>query len=242
MSKFIEGGYAPHIESHYGESLAKSGGPYIGKRGGKWADPQHTIPWDEKKHAGKPAPQAKKHDEHGARELTLHIDNTEHLANESTSSQNETQRGSIHKNLAKKIAAGTYDHAQAGKLFQHHVDNASKHYSKEYGGPAGGGHHFDAATRRAVARDMADNFHDEVKDGYHDHHVSSGVHAKRAKAGGGIAAMAERHSAKALHDRLSGKGRPVGGMASVASATKTAVKKSLIEGYAPRVNSIYKID
>lgn len=26
-------------------SLAKSGGPYIGPRGGKWKDPQHTIPW-----------------------------------------------------------------------------------------------------------------------------------------------------------------------------------------------------
>jgi predicted ABC-type ATPase len=25
----------------------KKGGPYIGKRGGKWADPQHTIPWKE---------------------------------------------------------------------------------------------------------------------------------------------------------------------------------------------------
>lgn len=25
--------------------LAKSGGPYIGPKGGKWADPKHTIPW-----------------------------------------------------------------------------------------------------------------------------------------------------------------------------------------------------
>lgn len=29
------------------ESLEKSGGPYIGPRGGKWADPEHTIPWEE---------------------------------------------------------------------------------------------------------------------------------------------------------------------------------------------------
>ena len=28
-----------------GESLEKSMGPFIGPRGGKWADPQHTIPW-----------------------------------------------------------------------------------------------------------------------------------------------------------------------------------------------------
>jgi hypothetical protein len=27
--------------------LNKAGGPYIGPKGGKWADPQHTIPWKE---------------------------------------------------------------------------------------------------------------------------------------------------------------------------------------------------
>lgn len=29
------------------DSLQKAGGPFIGPRGGKWADPQHTIPWKE---------------------------------------------------------------------------------------------------------------------------------------------------------------------------------------------------
>lgn len=28
-------------------NLAKGGGPYIGPKGGKWTDPQHTIPWKE---------------------------------------------------------------------------------------------------------------------------------------------------------------------------------------------------
>lgn len=28
-------------------NLAKGGGPYIGPKGGKWADPKHTIPWKE---------------------------------------------------------------------------------------------------------------------------------------------------------------------------------------------------
>ena len=32
--------------------LHKSAGPFIGPRGGKWADPQHTIPWDDA--SGKP--------------------------------------------------------------------------------------------------------------------------------------------------------------------------------------------
>jgi hypothetical protein len=30
------------------EALVKAGGPYIGPRGGKWADPQHTISWKER--------------------------------------------------------------------------------------------------------------------------------------------------------------------------------------------------
>ena len=169
------------------------GGPFVGPRGGKWADPQHKVPWDDKKHTGKATPKAGQHDEHGARELELHTDNTEHLTNETSRHGTLTQRGSIHRNLARKIASGKYDHAQAGKLFGHLVDGASKDYSKQYGAPAGGGHHFDAATRRHVAREMADQFHQEVQDGEHDHHVESGVHAKRAKAGGGLSAMAAKH-------------------------------------------------
>jgi len=31
----------------------QSGGPFIGPKGGKWADAKHTIPWDEKKHGAK---------------------------------------------------------------------------------------------------------------------------------------------------------------------------------------------
>ena len=32
------------------ETISKSGGPFIGPRGGKWADPKHTIPWVAPKH------------------------------------------------------------------------------------------------------------------------------------------------------------------------------------------------
>ncbi len=31
------------------DDFLEKGGPYLGKRGGKWADPQHTIPWKEPK-------------------------------------------------------------------------------------------------------------------------------------------------------------------------------------------------
>ena len=34
-------------------TLLKAGGPYIGPRGGKWADAKHTIPWKAKKLGGK---------------------------------------------------------------------------------------------------------------------------------------------------------------------------------------------
>lgn len=36
---------------HREKSLQKAGGPYIGPRGGLWADPQLTIPWDKRKRA-----------------------------------------------------------------------------------------------------------------------------------------------------------------------------------------------
>ncbi len=38
--------------------LAKAGGPFIGPKGGKWADAAHTIAWDDKRHAdhGRPGP------------------------------------------------------------------------------------------------------------------------------------------------------------------------------------------
>jgi len=37
----------PTFADETSKSLIKSAGPFIGPRGGKWADPQHTIPWDE---------------------------------------------------------------------------------------------------------------------------------------------------------------------------------------------------
>lgn len=51
MSEKLEKGFT----MGYSELLSKSleafnkGGPYIGKRGGKWADAKHTIPWKEGK-------------------------------------------------------------------------------------------------------------------------------------------------------------------------------------------------
>ena len=35
------------VSKSWSEVLQKSGGPFIGPRGGKWADPEHKIPWKE---------------------------------------------------------------------------------------------------------------------------------------------------------------------------------------------------
>lgn len=182
--------------------LAKAG-PYIGKRGGKWADPQHKIPWKEKKHAGKKEPKAKQHDKHHARELQLISENSgpdprAHYASERGSAhQIHQHRKAVEANLVKKIAAGKYDHAQATKLWEHHAKQVSDHGAKHHGSRKA-----DAATRMAAAKEMADDFHDNVKDGYHDDHEAlTGVHGKRAKAGGGLSKMARAHISNAAAAR-----------------------------------------
>lgn len=53
--KLIAGWWENH-KAGVGQTLEKGGGPYIGPRGGKWADPQMTVPWKE----GKVAPKRKK--------------------------------------------------------------------------------------------------------------------------------------------------------------------------------------
>jgi len=60
-----------------------------------------------------------------ARELVLHGDNSEHLY--------RTSHEPIAKNLAKKMAKGTYDEDKARKLWGYHADRAAQSYHKEYG-------------------------------------------------------------------------------------------------------------
>lgn len=44
-------GWVPHVPEkgrpHFRRKAGAGGGPYLGPRGGKWADPEHTIPWRE---------------------------------------------------------------------------------------------------------------------------------------------------------------------------------------------------
>jgi hypothetical protein len=167
--------YAGLVEE--GDSLSKAG-PYIGARGGKWADPAHKIPWSDKKHSGKSAPTAKHHDAEGSRELQMFTENDGDL--------HRQQHEPIRKNLVNKMASGKYDHAQATKLYGHLLASASQKYKKDMGGAGGGGSHaFDPATRAAAAKRMADDFHDEAKAGDHDHHLHKKHTGKDAVSGDG---------------------------------------------------------
>jgi len=174
------------------ESFAKSGGPYIGPKGGKWANPQHTIPWDEKREAGGKAQMAHKdHDEHGARELHLYTENDGDL--------HRQQHEPIRRNLVNKMAEGKYEHHKAAKLFGYLADSASKKYAKDHG--SGKGHQFDPATRRAAAKAMADQFHDEATAGDHDHllqkkHIKARDKTKKAHEKAKAAFLAHPGAAK----------------------------------------------
>lgn len=159
------------------------GAIYIGPHGGKWADPKHTIPYKEAKHGGdRPEPKSAKiadadHDD--VRALHMHIDNHEHLTNETMHHPNpwgrgeghtsQTMRGAIHKNLANKMGSGKYDHALATKMWGHLADRASKEAAKQ-GGKSG--HAFSPEVRRRVAHDLADQFHAQAKAGEMDHHLN----------------------------------------------------------------------
>jgi ribosomal protein L37E len=134
----------------------QKGGPYIGPRGGKYADPDHKIPWSDHQKATAKGKKAKPHptvkDDHvdstAVRELEQFADNDYELYK---------QREAFEANVVKKMASGNYDHAQAPKLWGYHADRVAAKYKKEFGGE------FDKPTRQALAYEMAKDFHDAVK-------------------------------------------------------------------------------
>lgn len=78
----------------------------------------------------------------------------------------------IMKNLATKLAKGVYDRAFAEKAWMHLVENGAKKYAKKYAKEeAGGGtwhQMFSMEDRRAVAKDLNDEFLVEYKLGNYD--------------------------------------------------------------------------
>lgn len=109
--------------------------------------------------AGEPEPGV---DEDAARELELYIDSDIRF---SPASPEGHMGASIRKNLLRKIKKGTYNHDLAAQGWMHAVEAAAKAYVKEFGEARQWHAMFNAPTRRAVARSIADHFKRQVDNG-----------------------------------------------------------------------------
>jgi hypothetical protein len=70
----------------------------------------------------------------------------------------------IMRNLSRKWDKGIYDHDKAKTLWKYYADTGAKKYGKEHGANDGF-NMFTPAVRRAVASELADNWHEELKAG-----------------------------------------------------------------------------
>ena len=72
----------------------------------------------------------------------------------------------IIQNLARKVAAGTYDPAKAPTLWRYAADAAAQRYTREHGtpGPHGSYGGFDTATRQTVAAMLAESYADDLSE------------------------------------------------------------------------------
>ena len=95
-------------------------------------------------------------DEDAIRELVLYIENDGQLY--------QQQGEPIMRNLTKKWDKGVYDHDKAKTLWKYYADTGAKKYGKEHGANDGF-NMFTPAVRRAVASELADGWHEELKAG-----------------------------------------------------------------------------
>lgn len=101
-------------------------------------------------------------DKDAAHELELYIENDAQLY--------RSQYTPINKNLATKMARGTYDRSKAVKLFMYLMESGAKKYAREFGGPGDNwSQMFNVPTRRAAAERFADSFETEYGLGNYDH-------------------------------------------------------------------------
>ena len=98
-----------------------------------------------------------------ARDLTLFIENDGDLYRQ--------QMQPIRKNLATKMAKGVYDRTKAEKLWMYLVENGAKKYVKAMGGydNTPWNKFFTMEDRRAVARELNDDFIANQKHGEYDY-------------------------------------------------------------------------
>jgi len=95
-------------------------------------------------------------DEDEVRELVIFIDNDGQLY--------QQQGAPIMRNLSRKWDKGIYDHDLAQKLWYYLAVNGAKKYGQEHG-TGNGLKMFSPAVRRAAAKEMADNWMEELKAG-----------------------------------------------------------------------------
>lgn len=106
------------------------------------------------------------------RELDLFIENEGRLA---------AKKESILTNLLRKLKSDSYNHSQAPKLWMYLVDEGAKMYAKEMGSGIGDAKNlFPKELRESLAKDMADNELELMKNGEYDHlkKASSSVEAQ----------------------------------------------------------------
>lgn len=91
-----------------------------------------------------------------ARELSLFAENDGDLC--------RARVQPIIANLARKVAAGTYDAARALTLWRYAADDAAQRYTRAHGSPGPNGSFgcFDTATRQAVAAMLAEGYAEQV--------------------------------------------------------------------------------
>jgi hypothetical protein len=137
-------------------------------------------------------------DEHAAIELRLYLDNDYQLYQ---------RKRAFLQNVARKVIAGKYDPAKAGKLWMYLVDDAAKKYVREFSaGPVS--ETFSKATREAVAAELARDEHGALVRGeYGDLYAVAG---RKPPAAGKAKANPRRANARRKNGTSDWKNRTSG--------------------------------
>jgi len=96
-------------------------------------------------------------DQVAARELELHIVNTDRLFG------GRSQAESIRQSLLRKMKRGTFDEKKSVKAWEYLVEAGAKDYAKEFAEPRDWHQIFSVQTRHAVAESLAKSFATEVR-------------------------------------------------------------------------------
>lgn len=89
-------------------------------------------------------------DEHSVRELQLWAD---------SDADAYRQAQFIYRNMHRRFLNKTYDHSKAPKGWLYAIEKANASYKKEFG------YSFPLVVRRAVAKNWADYYHEELERG-----------------------------------------------------------------------------